>query len=170
MDKAIITTFLIIISMVMAIFLFNAVYPAVINSGEAMGNLTDRVDERLKSQVEVVHVAGELDQDGWWQDINSNGSFDVFAWVKNVGSTRIIPIEKSDVFFGPEGNFVRIPYQSEAGGTFPYWTADVENASEWTPTATVRFTIHYDVTLTSGRYYIKVTIPNGITVEQVFGM
>jgi archaellum component FlaG (FlaF/FlaG flagellin family) len=170
MDKAITTTFLIIISMVMAIFLFNSVYPAVIESGDAMNNLTDRTEQQLKSQIGIIHAVGELDKDGWWQDINNNGSFDVLVWVKNIGATRIVPLEKSDIFFGPEGNFVRIPHQSEAGGTFPYWTSTVENAAEWVPTATVRITIHHDVTLASGRYYIKVTTPNGTTSQQFFGM
>jgi hypothetical protein len=170
MDKAIITTFLIIISMVMAIFLFNAVYPAVVQSGDAMNNMTDRVDQRLKSQINIIHVTGELDENGWWQDVNNNGTFDILAWVKNIGATRIIPVEKSDVFFGPEGDFVRIPHQSEAGGAYPNWTAVIENAAEWLPTATVRITIHHDVTLPSGRYYIKVTIPNGTTGQQIFGM
>lgn len=169
MDKTIVTTFLIIISTITAVLLFNAVYPAVINSSDAMTNMTDRTDQRLKSQVEIIHTTGELDSSGWWQDTNSNGDFDVFVWVKNVGSTRIIPIERSDVFFGPEGNFVRIPYQSESGG-YPYWTAEVENAADWSPTSTIKITIHFGSSLSTGRYFVKVIIPNGITDEYTFSM
>lgn len=170
MDKAITTTFLIIISAVMAVLLFNAVYPAVIQSGDAMRAISGRVDERLKSQVEIIHTAGELDSAGWWQDINGNGDFDVFIWTKNVGSTRIIPIERTDVFFGPEGNFVRIPHESEAGGSYPYWTGEVENASQWTPLSTAKITIHYSAPLAQGRYFIKVIAPNGVSDEFLFSM
>jgi hypothetical protein len=169
LDKTIVTTFLIIISMVTAVLLFNAVYPAVIDSSDAMVSMTNRADQRLKSQVEVIHATGELDKDGWWQDTNGNGDFDLFVWVKNVGSTRIVPIEGTDVFFGPEGNFVRIPHQSEAGG-YPYWTAVVENAADWSPTATVKITIHYGAALASDRYFVKVIIPNGVADEYLFGM
>ncbi|MBK9613759.1 hypothetical protein [Candidatus Amarobacter glycogenicus] len=42
---------------------------------------------------------GELDSSSWWQDTNGDGDFDVFAWVKNVGETRIVALEQTDVFF-----------------------------------------------------------------------
>jgi hypothetical protein len=170
LDKTIVTTFLIIISMVTAVLLFNSVYPAVVDSSDAMVSMTHRADQRLKSQVEIIHATGELDSSGWWQDTNSNGDFDTFIWVKNVGSTRIVPIEGTDVFFGPEGDFVRIPHQSEAGGSYPYWVAEVENASDWSPTATVKITIHFGVTLASGRYFVKIIIPNGVADESIFSM
>ena len=170
MDKAVTTTFLIIISTVLSILLFNAVYPAVVQSSDAMNIMTGRVDDRLKSQVEIIHTAGELDSSGWWQDTNSNGDFEVFVWVKNIGSSRIIPIERSDVFFGPEGNFTRIPHESEAGSSYPYWVEEMENASQWTPSATVKITIHYGAPLAQGRYFIKIIIPNGVEDEDFFSM
>lgn len=170
MDKVITTTMLIVIGMVMSILLFNTAYPAIAQSGDALTNMTYRADDRMKSQIEIVHAAAELDSSGWWQDINGNGEFDTFIWVKNIGSTRITPIEGLDVFFGPEGEFVRIPHQSSAGGLHPYWTADVENASDWTPTATVKITVHYAFPLPTDQYYIKVTAPNGVSTEQLMGM
>lgn len=170
MDKAIMSTFLIIISMVMGILLFNAVYPAVVESSAAMSIMTNRADERLRSQVEIIHATGELDGTGWWQDVNSNGMFDTFIWIKNIGSTRIIAVEQMDLFFGPEGNFARIPHQSQASGSYPYWTWQVENANEWTPTATIRLTIHYGAPLGTGRYFFKLTLPNGVSSENFFSM
>ncbi|MCB9420342.1 MAG: hypothetical protein H6667_11075 [Ardenticatenaceae bacterium] len=170
MDKTITTTFLIVISTVTAVLLFNAVYPAVVESGDAMRTISGRVDDRMKSQIEIIHTAGELDSSGWWQDINGNGDFDVFIWVKNIGSTRIIPVESSDVFFGPEGNFVRIPHESQAGGSYPYWSTELENASQWTPAATLKISIHYGTPLAQSRYYIKVITPNGVADEFFFSM
>lgn len=169
MDKAIVTTFLIMIGMATAVLLFNAVYPAVVESSDAMASMAGRADARLKSQVQIVHAAGELDGDGWWQDTNGNGAFDVFTWIKNVGSVRIIPLEHTDVFFGPEGNFTRIPHQSEATG-YPYWSGQIENGAQWTPTATVKITIHYAAALSSDRYFVKVITPNGVFDEHFFGM
>ncbi|MAU02005.1 MAG: hypothetical protein CL608_33130 [Anaerolineaceae bacterium] len=169
MDKTIVTTFLIIISMITAVLLFNAVYPAVIDSSDAMISMAGRADQRLKSQVEIIHATGELDSDGWWQDSNSDGDFDMLIWVKNVGSTRIVPIEGSDVFFGPEGDFVRIPHQSESTG-YPYWTAVIENAADWSPTATAKIIIHFGAALAPGRYFVKVIIPNGVSDEYTFSL
>jgi len=121
MDKAIVTAFMVIIGVVIATFVFNAVYPAVIQSSDALLNMNGRVNERLKSQIKIVHATGELDKNGQWQDTNGNGKFDVFIWVKNVGSLRVAAVSKSDVFFGQEGNFVRIPYKDDAGGLYPQW-------------------------------------------------
>lgn len=170
MDKAIITTLLIVISMAMAVLLFNAAYPAILESSTAMTNMTARADERLKSQITVIHATGELDSSGSWDDTNSNGDFDVFIWVKNVGTTRIIALEQTDLFFGPEGNFTRIPSESEAGGGYPYWEWEIENGSQWTPTATVKFTIHYAAPLVTERYFVKVIIPSGVFDEHFFSM
>ena len=170
MDKAISTALMIVISMVLAVLLFNAAHPAVIEGSDAMANMAHRAQERLKSQIEIIHAVGELDSGGWWQDINGNGDFDTFVWVKNVGSSRIIAVERVDIFFGPEGNFMRIPHESEAGGGYPYWAWQVENASEWTPTATLKVTIHYPAPLPSGRYFVKVVIPNGVLDEHFLSM
>lgn len=170
MDKSITTALLIVISMVMALMLFNVAYPAIMEGGDAIANMAGRAEERMKSQIAIIHMAGELDHDGWWQDTNGNGDFDVFAWVKNVGDSRITPVESVDVFFGPEGNFVRIPHQNAAGGSYPYWVGQVENATEWTPTATLRITIHYGAALASGRYYVKVSAPNGVFDEYPLSM
>ncbi len=170
MDKAITTTFMVIASVVCTALVFNAVYPAVLRSRDAMISMKVRVDERLRGQIDVVHATGELDSSGLWQDINRDGDFDVFVWVKNVGSLRIVAVNRSDVFFGPEGNFSRIPHKDEAGGSYPYWEWKVENDSEWDPTATLKITIHFSSVLSQGRYFLKVVIPNGLSDEYHFSM
>ncbi len=151
MDKVITTSFLIIVSVVCSVLVFNAVYPAVIRSSDAMTSMTIRVDDRLKSQIEIIHATG-------------SGS-NAFIWVKNVGSLRIIAIERCDVFFGPEGNFARIPY----GSGDPHWTYEVENDDEWKPTATLKITI-LDTISADTRYFVKVTTPNGISDDYYFSV
>ena len=167
MDKAIMTTMLIVISMVMGVLLFNAAYPAIIESNDAMADMTNRASEQLLSQIRIIHVASELDGDGWWQDGNGNGTFDVFVWVKNVGSTRLVAQEQIDLFFGPEGDFSRIAPVDAAAG-YPYWSWQLENAAAWTPTATLKITIQHAAPLAPGRYYVKLTTPNGTTDEYIF--
>jgi hypothetical protein len=70
-----------------------------------------------------------------------------------------------DLFFGLDGNFNRIATIDEAGGTFPYWEWEVENDTNWNPTATLKITIHSDSPLPSGRYFVKIILPNGVSTE-----
>lgn len=170
MDKAITTALLIVVSMVMALMLFNVAYPAITQGGDAIAGMADQADEQMRSQISVIHAAAELDSIGAWQDSNSNGNFDVFVWVKNLGDSRIIALDDMDVFFGPEGNFTRIPYKDDAGGSFPNWTYQLENISEWNPTGTLRIVIHYNSALSSGRYFARVITPIGVSADYFLGM
>lgn len=170
MDKVITTTLLIAVSMVMAMVLFNIAYPAIVEGGDAISSMANRADERMKTQITIIHAVSELDASGNWQDLNGSGDFEVIVWVKNVGTTRIIGLEQMDVFFGPEGNFTRIPHQSNAGGAMPYWTQQIEDGGDWTPTGTLRITIHYSSPLGTGRYFTKITVPAGISADYIWSM
>lgn len=152
---------MIIAAVVCAVLVFNTMYPAVISGSDAMASMGDRASERLKSQVEIIHATGEVD------------SSPVLIWVKNIGSLRIAAVERCDVFFGPEGNFHRVLHDDYAGeGVYPYWTGEVENGSAWDPTGTLRITIYCDPLdlPSSGRYFIKVVLPNGVSDEHYFSI
>jgi hypothetical protein len=170
MDKAITTAFMIIVSVVVSVMVFNAVYPAVVAGSASLTSMQARMDERMKVQIEIVHVTAELDGWGVWQDSNGDGHFSTLLWVKNVGSLRIAAVTELDVFFGPEGDYVRIPYKDDAAGTFPYWDLTVENAAQWDPTGTARITIHDGAPRARGRYFVKVVLPNGLSDEDFFGL
>jgi hypothetical protein len=165
MDKTIVTAFLVIIGVVVSVMVYNAVYPAAVQGSASLRNMGARMEERIASEIEIVHAAGEIDQNGNWQDSNSDGNFSVVIWIKNTGSTRIAAINQVDLFFGPEGNFSRIPQQAESGGNYPYWDWKVENDNEWLPTSTLKITIHYNAPLPRGRYFIKLVLPNGLNEE-----
>ncbi len=158
MDKAITTALLIVAGVICMIFVFNSVYPMVNRSSQAMTSMADTIDDRMKSRVSIVHATSSGDR------------LTVYIWVKNVGDTRIVAIEQSDVFFGQTTNYARIPYTADAGGSYPRWSYAIENDTEWKNSATVKITITYDVALGVGTYYVKVVIPNGIADEYFFSM
>ena len=158
MDKAITTALLILAGAVCMIFIFNSVYPMVNRSSQAMVSMADTIDDRMKSRINMVHAA------------NSANRTTVYLWVKNIGSSRIVSIEESDVFFGQEDDFSRIPYVDDAGGSYPRWSYTIENDTEWKSGATVKFTITYDADPGAGTYFGKIVIPNGILDEYYFSM
>ena len=158
MDKAVTTALLIIAGVVCMIFVFNSVYPMISRSSSAMVSMTEKIDDRMKSRINIVHAANSADRQT------------VYIWVKNVGSSRIVSIEESDVFFGQTDNFSRIPYVDDAGGAYPRWAYGIENDTEWKTGATVNITISYDVDPGAGTYFIKMVIPNGISDEYYFSM
>ncbi len=155
MDKAITTALLIVAGVVCMIFVFNSVYPMLNRSSAAMTSMADTVDDRMKSRISIVHAANTADRRT------------VYIWVKNVGSTRIVSIEQSDVFFGKTTNYSRIPY---GGASNPQWSYTIENDTDWKNGATVKITITYTSDPGAGTYYVKVVIPNGISDEFFFSM
>ena len=155
-------------SVVAAVLVINSVFPAIIRSGNSLVRMADRLDDRIASQVKVVYATGELDENATWQDVDSDSRFDVTFWVKNVGAARIIGIDATDIFFGVEGDFARIPYTTHAGGAFPQWDYTLENGTDWTNAVTVRFSIHYDATKTSDEYFVKIIAPTGAYDDHYF--
>lgn len=170
MDKAITTSLFIAIGIIMSLMLFNVTYPATVEGTNAIAGMSDRIEQRMRSQVKIIHTSGELDAAGNWNDVNGNGLFEVSIWVKNVGETRIFPLESLDIFFGPEGNFSRIPYEGNAAGAYPRWTGMVENGNEWVPSGTLRIVVQYSSPMPSGRYYLKISLPNGVTDSYFLGI
>ena len=158
MDKAVTTALLIIAGVVCMIFVFNSVYPMINRSSSAMVSMAETVDERMKSRINIVHAA------------NSSDRLTVYIWVKNVGTSRILSIEESDVFFGPSDNFTRVPHVDDAGGSYPRWSYSLENDTEWLSSATLKITIAYSTDPGAGTYFTKIIIPNGISDEYFFSM
>jgi len=170
MDKVLSTVLLVIAAVVTAAMVINAVYPAVGISVSALNSVSAKAADRVRSQASIIHAVGELDQNGNWQDTNSNGTFDIFIWVKNTGTITIDNMENGDVFLGSSGNWVRVPHEDYAGGTYPRWNYTVENGSEWMQAATLKICLSYNGALPSGEYRIKIIIPNGIADEYIFSM
>ncbi len=170
MDKQIITTLLIMAAVITFAMAFNAVYPAVMRSSDALVSAGRLSSEQLKTEIQIIHAAGELDATGLWRDTNSDGDMDVFIWAKNTGSMTVSAPASCDLFLGPEGSWERIPHQEHAEGRYPYWTYALEGTTRWEPTGTITITVHYPEAIASGRYYAKLVTANGRAAEFLFGM
>jgi flagellar protein FlaG len=135
----------------------NAVLPSVGRTSGALVSASGVVEDRIASQIEIVHATGQ------------NGNPDATAWAKNIGASTIDPMSRADVFFGPSDDFQRIP-QGTAGCSAPCWEYTFENSTTtWEPTSTVRITIHAASNLATGTtYYVKVVTPNGIADSKFF--
>jgi hypothetical protein len=120
--------------------------------------MAEQVDERMKSRINIVHAA------------NSSNRTSVYLWIKNVGTQRIVTVEQSDLFFGQDDNFNRIPYKDDAPSTYPHWDYSLENDTEWETSATIKVTITYSSDPGSGTYYAKFIIPNGISDDFYYSM
>ncbi len=155
MDKVITTALLMIAGVVSAILIFNSVYPMLSRSSAAMVSMSDTVDDRMKSRISIVHAA------------NETGRLTIYIWVKNVGDSRIVTVEESDLFFGQETDFDRIDY---GGAGFPRWSDSVEGGGEWTTGKTLKITITYSSDPGAATYFVKFVIPNGISDEYFFSM
>jgi len=99
-DKVIVTVMLIIGGIVASFAVFNGIYPAVERSGEAITSASDAMNDRIRSDIEIIQV--------------NDNSTTIDAWVKNVGTSDIDGIENSDIFFGPSGSYSRIPFGNES--------------------------------------------------------
>jgi flagellar protein FlaG len=145
-----------IAAIVAIVAVVNAVLPSVSRTSGALISASNAVEDRIASQVEIVHATGQ------------DGDPDADIWVKNTGASTIAALDRVDVFFGPEGNFQRIP-QGTAGCTDPCWEYEIENSTTWEPTATLHIIVHTSANLTTGTtYYVKVVAPNGITDSKFF--
>ncbi len=140
------------------IFVFNSVYPMVNRSSQAMVSMAEKVDERMKSRINIVHAASTANRTS------------VYLWAKNIGTQRIIGVDDCDLFFGQEGAFERIPYTGEVEDTYPQWDYSLENDTEWKASATLKLIITFSSDPGAGTYFVKLIIPNGISDEYYFSM
>lgn len=134
-----------------------ALMPAIGRSGQALIMSADVANERLSSRVEIVQATGVPDDTL------------VLAWAKNTGATTVTAVDKADVFFGPQTNFIRIPYDVDPGCAAPCWSYVLENDTKWNPTSTIKLTLSIVDPLAAGEtYYLKLVTPSGVEDTKFF--
>lgn len=156
MEKAITTILLTVASVVAMLVVINATFPTVSRTSGAIISAGSVLTDKIKTDVEIVHASGV------------DGSDTAVVWVKNVGSSSIGGFNQSDVFFGEDTDFGRIPVGGP-GCAAPCWEAVVENSTNWDPTATLRITLHLETPLAAGStYFVKVVLGNGTVDSRYF--
>jgi hypothetical protein len=153
-----------IVSMVVVI---NAILPSVQRTSSDIVAASDVIGTRLRSDVKIIEATG------------IDGNDEVTVWAKNVGAANISQIDKIDVFFGPVANFERVGYDDTVDCVTPpvpprpqpCWQYTIENAVEWSPYATVNFSLYLDYDLATGtEYVVTIVLPNGITASKIFSV
>ncbi|MCH8950194.1 MAG: hypothetical protein IIB87_07450 [Chloroflexi bacterium] len=136
----------------------NMLIPAVSRSGSVMVAAVDLSSYRRTTLIDVIETWGEVDDT------------QVEVWVKNVGSSRIIAVQQSDVFFGPAVNVQGIPYGG-TGCAAPCWSYVLENDVDWNPTATLHLTLQLSSPLVfRTNYTFKMVAPNGVEASDLLPM
>lgn len=159
MTDTAITTAIITISCVICVTtLVSAVYPSVNRAASSVISTSEKLGERIETSIDIVAEA--------------NVSVYEYVWAKNTGSSEIIAIDDSDVFFGPVGNFQRIPYNSKRA-VAPSWNYTIENDDgdgRWDVGETLNITIDNSTEIPIGDYYVKISLFNGISDEEEFSI
>ncbi len=135
----------------------NAIMPEVSRTSSTLIGTAGVIEGRIGTQIEVIHAGG--------QDAATTAD----VWVKNVGASTIDAPEQMDVFFGPEGDFQRIPYGTSSSCSAPCWYYEIENDTSCRPTATLHMTLKLSDALATGTvYYVQVVAPTGATDAKYF--
>ncbi len=154
MEKAITTALLVIASIVAAVALMNAVYPAVTRGTGAILESSGAAAARVRTEVDIVFASGDT----------SNNK--ITFWAKNVGTQVVQAVEKSDLFVTTPTTVKRIPYNSGA----EYWTYSLEDsATAWSQTKTVKIVVTM-TSVTAGLYKVQLIVPNGVQAEKQFSV
>lgn len=123
--------------------------------------VTQSLEEKMSVDIKIVFAYA------------NKGETTVKVWIKNVGVKGISYslIGKGDLFFGPDGNFSYIPYNSD---TLPTWNFtvlnDVDGDGRWDRGETIQITIYLDTTLDNGDYYVRYVTYTGCYDEYQFSI
>lgn len=161
MSETVLTTAIITIACVIcAGMLLSAIYPALNRATSSAVKSSAKLGDRIETSCAIIAEANDTSQH-------------VYIWVKNTGAAEIPQIEKSDIFFGKINEFQRIPYNSSPSAPAPCWNYAIENDdsdNKWDIGETLNITINSATTITSGDYYVKIVLYNGISDEEKFSI
>lgn len=165
MDKVITTMLLLIAGVIATVVVINSIMPAVQRAGSDITAASDVAGNRIRSDVRIIEISA-----------NDTDDF-VQIWAKNTGASRLVAIDRSDVFFGPVNDFTRAVYDETSECPSPgspprtvdCWQYTIEGDTKWFISSTVRITVYLSYNLAAGtEYVVTFVLYNGIIVTTTF--
>ncbi len=153
MDKVLTTALLTIAAVVAAVMVINALLPSVGKSSNALISSQEAATQRIKTDIEIIHVASDT-------SLNR-----VYVWVKNIGASEILAIDRSDIFLKTATSYDRLPY----GAGAQYWDFIIEDDTSWRPSATSKITIYLSA-LPAGDYLVQFFTHNAVAAQKAFSV
>ena len=162
-DEAINTAILTVATIIAALVLVNAMYPALYQASGSILSMNDRSAGRLKTEMTVLtewYPAGQPDDIG------------LQVWVKNTGSKAIAAedLARADAFlYTGNGNGIRLP-RSEPPDSWSYTILSGNGDASWDPAETIGITVHHVTAggLSPGTLRFRLALPNGVYAEDAF--
>jgi flagellar protein FlaG len=157
------TAIFLITAVVAAAVMVNAIFPLVYTMAGTFSSTTHASDERLRSDFKIVTTVATSGAPGTAK-----------VWMKNIGSANIpvVEINRSDVFFGPVGNFGRLTHTIVAPPPDGYWRydlSDLNTNSYWDPGETLQVTARTSTIPASGNpVYFQFVLSNSIWRDMQF--
>ena len=156
MDKVLVTTLLTMAAVVAAVMVINTMIPALGSSGSSVLSSSSAASDRIKTNVEIITVSA------------SASTTAVHVWIKNVGSSEVLAINQSDLFYQTETTFDRLAYNDTP--TASTWRYDVEGGGTWKPHSTVHVIITLASAPASGDYLVRFVTNNGVSDEESYSV
>ena len=120
MDKVLVTTLLTMAAVVASIMVINTVLPALGTSGSSVLSSSGAASDRIKTNIEIITVAGTV------------GATTTYAWIKNVGAANVLAVSQGDLFWQQGTTAItRIAY--DTGDSTPASTCNeaLQPANTW---------------------------------------
>jgi archaellum component FlaG (FlaF/FlaG flagellin family) len=156
-ETAITTAMITIACVVCASMLLSAIFPALNRASSSVVSSSTLLGERMETSIDIIAETNDTSQ--------------AYIYVKNIGASSITQIDSSDIFFGKTNDFQRIPYNATLSIT-PSWNYAIENDGgngKWDGGETVNVTIATSG-ITTGDYFVKMILPNGISTEDTYSI
>ena len=157
-DRVLQTITLLVAAFVAVGVAFTVLIPVMQRTGHTLVSSADVASDRRATSIEIIQSWGQV------------GGSQADVWVKNVGRTRIIALEKTDLFFGVGTAITGVPYGG-SGCSAPCWHYELENDTAWNPEATLHITLlPTDPLVAATIYQIKIVTPNGVEATAYLAM
>ncbi len=161
-SEAFTTAMFLIAAVIAAGVLINAIFPVIYTLAGTITSSSHTVDERLSNDVKIVTTYA--------------GDKTARIWLKNVGTSRLSPsdIEKSDVFLGRRGDFIRLGLVLPPGSPGQnQWTyeilEDTRKNNSWDPGETLYIKANCDKIPDEGEIvYFQFVLSTGLSRSTTF--